>query len=415
MKILFLCHRLPYPPNRGGKIRPFNMIRHLGGNHTVTVASLAESQQEMRDGMGLRGYCSEVVAEVVQKPVRWLRAWKALFSSSPSSVAYFWSPELRRRIQATLLKTRFDTIFVHCAFMAQYVLDAMAPIRILDFGDLDSAKWTDYSRSKSFPFTVGYKLEATKMRRYEKHVAGHFDQCTVTTRGELEEFEKLDLGVPCSIIPNGVDAHYFRSNSTRRDPRIIVFVGRMDYFPNIDGVLYFTKHIFPIVRRSVPDAQLRIVGSNPNRAVRNLATVPGITVTGHVPDVRSYLEDAIVAVAPLRLARGTQNKILEAMAMSMPVVATSAAAKGIDAVPGRHLLVGDDPGEFATKVVELLKSPDLRAQLSIAGCRQVQYAHAWPNSLDILDGILKKAKDERENHQARLVHHIDGTGSCFLP
>ena len=389
MKILFVCHRLPYPPNRGGKIRPFNMIKHLSEKHTVVVASLADSQQELHDGTGLRDYCSEVVAEVVPKPVRWLRAWKALFSTSPSSVAYFWSPELRRRIEATLLKIQFDVIIVHCAFMAQYVLDARSPRRVLDFGDLDSAKWGDYSRSKRFPHRLGYKLEASKMRNYERYVAGHFDQCTVTTRGELEEFGKLGLNLPCSVIPNGVDSQYFRSNSTRRNSHIIVFVGRMDYFPNIDGVLYFTKHILPIVRRSVPDAQLRIVGSNPSRAVRDLATVYGITVTGHVPDVRPYLEDAAVAVAPLRLARGTQNKILEAMAMSMPVVATSAAAKGIDAIPGRHLSIGDDPGEFATKVVELLKNPDLRTQLSIAGCRQVQHAHAWSSSMGVLDGLLE--------------------------
>ncbi len=287
--------------------------------------------------------------------------------------------------------------------MAQYVLNAVSPVRILDFGDLDSAKWADYSQSKNFPLTLGYKLEAGKMRKYEKRVAGHFDQCTVTTRGELEEFEKLGLNRSCSVIPNGVDSQYFRSRSTRRDPNVLVFVGRMDYFPNVDGMLYFTKDIFPIVRRSVPNAQLRIVGSNPSRAVRDLATVPGITVTGHVPDVRPYLEDAAVAVAPLRLARGTQNKILEAMAMSMPVVATSAAAKGIDAISGRHLAVSDGPGEFAAQVIELLRNADLRAQLSMAGCRQVENAHAWPNSMAILDDILKKAQEDSENRQARLV------------
>ena len=391
MNILFVCHRLPFPPNRGGRIRPFNMIRHLQRNHRVTVASLAESRQELHDGAGLKDYCSEVVVELMPKPVRWLRAWMALFSSSPSSVAYFWSPELRRRIEAALLKTRFDLIFVHCAFMAQYVVNAVAPAKILDFGDLDSAKWADYSRTKTFPFTLGYKIESRKMKSYERHVAGHFDRCTVTTRGELEEFEKLGLTLPRSVIPNGVDSQYFRSRSTRRDPNVIVFVGRMDYFPNIDGMLYFAKDIFPIVRRNIPDVQLRIVGSNPSRAVRNLATVPGITVTGHVPDVRPYLDDATLAVAPLRLARGTQNKILEAMAMRIPVVATSAAAKGIEAVAGQHLSVGDGPADFAAKVVELLTNADLHDQLSMAGCQQVHQAHAWANSTAILDGILERS------------------------
>jgi polysaccharide biosynthesis protein PslH len=414
MNILFVCHRLPFPPNRGGKIRPFNMIRHLGRNHKVTVASLAESHQELHDGAGLSDYCSEVVVELIPKPVRWLRAWKALFTTCPSSAAYFWSPDLCRRIETKLLETRFDAIFVHCAFMAQYVLDAVAPAKILDFGDLDSAKWADYSRSKSFPLTLGYKIEASKMKRYERHVAGHFDQCTVTTRGELEEFEKLGLTLPRTVIPNGVDFQYFRSNSPQRKPNVIVFVGRMDYFPNIDAMLYFTKDIFPIIRRSIPDAELRIVGSNPNGAVRDLAAIPGVTVTGHVPDVRPHLDEAVVAVAPLRLARGTQNKILEAMAMSIPVVATSAAAKGIDAIPGRHLAVGDSPGEFAARVIELLRSPDLRAQLSLAGCRQVEKGHAWPNSLAILDGILNKAHEGSGNHQTILACSMEKQGFVRL-
>jgi sugar transferase (PEP-CTERM/EpsH1 system associated) len=289
--------------------------------------------------------------------------------------------------------------------MAQYVLNVRASAKILDYGDLDSGKWADYSRSKSFPFTLGYKLEAHKMRSYEKEVAGHFDRCTVTTPGELEEFQKLGVSQPCSVIPNGVDSQYFRSTATERDPNVIVFVGRMDYFPNIDGMLYFTRDVFPIVRRDIPNAQLRIVGSNPSRAIRDLGSMPGVTVTGHVPDVRPYLDNATLAVAPLRLARGTQNKILEAMAMSLPVVATSAAAKGINAIPGQHLAVGDTPNEFATLIVELLKDPDLRERLSVAGYGQIESAHAWPNSMAILDGILNEPHDHSGNPQPRFVNN----------
>ncbi len=394
MNILFLCHRLPFPPNRGGKIRPFNMIRHLGENHTVTVASLAESQQELRDGMGLRKHCSNVIVELVPRPIRWLRAWKALFSTSPSSVAYFWSPELRRRIQATILEKRFDIIFVHCAFMARYVLDATVPVRILDFGDLDSAKWADYSRSKSFPFSLGYKLEASKMRRYEKHVAGHFDQCTVTTRGELEEFGKLDLSLPCFVIPNGVDSQYFRSNSTCRDARVIAFVGRMDYFPNIDGMLYFVTSIFPLIRRALPEVKLKIIGSNPAASIRKLGKIAGVTVTGHVQDVGVYLKDATVSVAPLRIARGTQNKILESMALGIPVVATPQAAKGVQAVPGQHLLVAGNPEVFAKHVISLFHNASLRKDLSHSARRQVETAHSWRHSMANLDQILDRLAKE---------------------
>jgi sugar transferase (PEP-CTERM/EpsH1 system associated) len=397
MNILFVCHRLPFPPDHGGKIRAFHMIRHLGAKHSVTVASLAESQQEVDDGVGLKEYCAEVITEIIPRSVRWLRAWKALFSSCPSSVAYFHSPTLYERIQTRLLVNHFDCIIVHCAFVAEYVLRTNVRFRILDFCDLDSAKWSDYSQSKKFPLSLAYKLEASKLSNYERRVAGHFDHCAVATQGELEELSKLGAGVPCSIIPNGVDGQEFQSKSTDYDRRVIVFVGRMDYFPNIDAMLYFSKQIFPIIRRSVPYVQLRIVGSNPVAAIRSLASISGITVTGHVPDVRVCLDDAAVAVAPLRVARGTQNKILEAMAMGVPVVATPQAAKGINATPGRDLLVAGDEVIFARHVVSLIQNESARKKLADVGRRKVLETHRWSFSMNVLDGILEHRLTEQEN------------------
>jgi sugar transferase (PEP-CTERM/EpsH1 system associated) len=367
------------------------MIRHLTETHRVTVASLAEDHDELRDGQGLGDYCAEVLVEMVPKPVRWYRAWKAVFSNRPSSVAYFFSPELHRQIRAALHKTQFDAIFVHCAFMAQYVLGSNVPWRILDFGDLDSAKWSDYARCRAFPLSLGYWMEAVKMQNYEKQVARDFNRCTVTTPGELEEFYKLDMEVSCSVIPNGVDSEFFRSKSSTGNPNVMVFVGRMDYFPNIDGALYFVKQIFPIIRRRVPDAQLIIVGSNPARAVRDLATIPGIIVTGHVPDVRPYLDDAAVAVAPLRLARGTQNKILESMAMGIPVVTTSVAAKGVAAIAGEQILVADEPEQFASAVLRVIENTHLADSLSKSARRRIEEAHSWTRSMQVLDNILSGA------------------------
>src|SRR5262245_28437598 len=215
------------------------MIRHLAKSHAVTVATLAESRAELRDGQGLADHCSQVIVEMVAKAGRWYRAWKALFSGLPSSVAYFFSPELRKRVLSALQQTQFDAVFVHCAFMAQYVMDATVPLRVLDYGDLDSAKWAEYARCRPFPLSLGYKLEAVKMQNYERRVAGYFNRCTVTTPGELKEFEKLHTNVACSVIPNGVDGQYFRARASSGNPYEIVFIGRMHYFPNIDGALYF--------------------------------------------------------------------------------------------------------------------------------------------------------------------------------
>jgi sugar transferase (PEP-CTERM/EpsH1 system associated) len=364
------------------------MIRHLSQKHSVIVATLAESEQELREGADLKEYCEDVIVELVPKAVRWIQAFRSLFSRAPSSVAYFSSATLLRRIKKALRNEKFDVIWVHCAFVARYVADVDVGFKILDYGDLDSAKWFEYARWRSFPLSLAYGLEARKLRKYERDVGKHFHGCTVTTRGELEEFEKLKLDAPCTLIPNGVDSTYFaplpRSDRSAR----VIFVGRMDYFPNVDGAVYFARAIFPILRRNVPTAEFWIVGSNPGSEVQSLGTVPGITITGHVKDVRPYLAGSAVAVAPLRIARGTQNKILEAMAMGIPVVATSQASKGIDAAAGHDLLVADQPEAFAREVTRLLENAHLRNDLSLAGRQRVLDKHAWPNSMRILDRIL---------------------------
>ena len=389
MKIFFACHRFPFPPNRGGKIRPFNMIRHLSQKHEVVVASIAHTQRELDEGAGLKEYCSEIYAEVLPEKLRWLQAVRALPTPTPSSVAYFSSTRLHQRIKEAARKTSFDAVMVHCAFAAQYGLEVPARFCLMDFGDLDSGKWLDYSRERSFPLNLGYGFEARKLRAYERKVAGIFNYCTLTTEGELDEFNSLMTATPCSVIPNGVDTDYFQASEPNPSHKpVIIFLGRMDYFPNIDGILYFVKDVFPIIQQKLPKAELRIIGSSPVAVVQKLNERNGVTVTGFVQDVRPYLTDAAVSIAPLRLARGTQNKILESIAMGLPVVATSNAAKGVQAVPGEHLLVADSPDDFAGKVLDVLQQPNLGRSLAVAARRQIAQSHCWSGSMTLLDGIL---------------------------
>ncbi len=394
MRILYVCHRIPFPPNRGGKIRPFHMIEHLSHKHSVTVASLAHSQRELEEAQELSKHCEQVLADVVPSPRRWMQACFSLFSSKPSSVAYFWSPRLAGMIRKAAEQKSFDAIFVHCAFAAQYVLDLRSPLRILDFGDIDSAKWFEYASSRAFPLSLGYRVEAEKLRRYERYLASQFDICTATTQGELEELRSFGVPVPSTVIPNGVDLSYFQPRAENpRDSAVLVFLGRMDYFPNIEGAIWFANEIFPLIRRVIPQAEFRIVGSDPVRAIQNLATIPGVSVTGHVPDVRPYLMDAAVAVAPLKIARGTQNKILQFLAMGIPTVTTTVAAKGVGATPGRHFLVADGAEEFAAQVQRLVQDHGLRETLSIAGREPLPTAHSWPASMKILDSLLETKPD----------------------
>jgi len=365
------------------------MIRHLSHKHSVTVASLAETENELTEGAGLKDYCDDVLVEVVSPRTRWLQAIRALPTRASSSVAYFWSSKLDHRIREKALRTKFDIVFVHCAFVAQYAMDIPAGLRIMDFGDLDSAKWAEYSRWRSFPLSWMYAFESDKLRAYEREVARAFDLCTVITRGEKDEFETLQVSKPCTVIPNGVNFSYFSPNgSSDRPPQSIVFLGRMDYFPNIDGVCYFVDKILPLIRAEMPDIELRIVGSNPTRRIKKLAKLDRVVVTGHVPDVRPYLRDAAAAIVPLRIARGTQNKILEAMAMGVPVVATPKAAKGVQAVAGRDLLVAETPQRFARCVLDLIKSAGLRKSLSEAGRRQVENSYQWTGAMNLLDSLL---------------------------
>jgi len=329
----------------------------------------------------------------------------ALPTSVPSSVAYFGSSRLRSRVEAAWQRKKFDAVMVHCAFVAQYTLGLHGPaLRILDYGDMDSAKWMDYAEHRRFPLSAGYAIESRKLRRYEREMAKRFDRITITTQGEKEEFKTLGVPKPCTVIPNGVDGNFFQpakmGGGTKPN---IVFLGRMDYFPNIDGVLWFVREVYPGIRRAMPSAELQIVGADPSKEILRLRGIEGVTVTGFVKDVRPYLTEAAVAIAPLRIARGTQNKILECMAAGIPVVSTPQAAKGIQAVAGEHIVVADGAAETGRGVLELLGDPARRVKIATAARAQVERAHSWPESMKILDAVFAEGISEAASEDVAIT------------
>ena len=390
MKVLFVCHRLPYPPRRGGKIRPFNMIRHLTeAGHTVTVASLARSALEAEEGGDLRKYCAEVIVERIGSQRAALQMLARLPTTTPSSMGYFFSFELRRRIRDALARQSFDLIVVHCSSVAPYVAAARVP-KILDFGDMDSQKWLLYARHRGLALSAGYWLEGRKLERAEKNLARAFDLCTCTTREELDTLRGYGVGTPTDWFPNGVDADYFRPAATAYERDKICFVGRMDYFPNQQAVQWFCRNVLPLIRARRPKVALSIVGAAPSRAIQALAAADEVVVTGTVPDVRPLVQAAALTVAPLIIARGTQNKILESMAMGVPVVASSTAARGVDAEPGKHILAADAPQDFAAAVLRVLEQPAERDRLAEQGRARILSNHSWPGSLQKFDGIVER-------------------------
>lgn len=391
MNILYLCHRFPFPPKRGGKIRPFNMIRALGeAGHRVTVTSLARSAVEAQEARGIAPFCAAFEVATVSESLQWARMVARLPLAAPSSMGYFYSAELAVTVRRLLASQAWDLIFVHCSSVAQYVEHVRGIPKILDFGDMDSQKWLEYAAYKPFPLSLGYRLEGAKMLAAEKRLARQFDVCTATTRAEWETLEGYGTGALTDWFPNGVDADYFSPTDGGYDADTISFIGRMDYYPNQECMARFCKDVWPLLKQRRPAMKLLIVGADPSPAMRALGSLPGVTVTGSVADVRPYIRGSAVNVAPLAIARGTQNKILEAMAMGVPVVTSRAAAGGVDAEAERHFLVAEGAADTAAAVLRIVANPDERRRLAAAGRERMLSHHAWPRSMQRLFGIIER-------------------------
>jgi len=401
MKILYVCHRFPFPPRRGGKIRPFNMIRHLSASHEVTVASLARSAVEAKEGEGIAPHCAEFHVATVKAPVQWARMIATLPTPITASASYFHSAALAGTIRRLVRERKFDLIFVHCSSVAHYVAGVRDVPKILDFGDMDSQKWLEYARYKPFPLSLGYRWEGLKLRAEEKRLARRFDFCTATTRAEWETLKAYGVDTPSDWFPNGVDSVYFSPADEPYDRDTIAFVGRMDYYPNQECMLEFCRTTFPLLRRARPAVKLQIVGAEPSGAIRDLGRIPGVTVTGTVDDVRPYVRRSALTVAPLNIARGTQNKILEAMASGVPAVISRAAAGGVDAVPGEHFVVASAPADARDAILRILDDPAERRRLSAAGRARILSHHAWPSSMKRLDAIIARCVDVAGGEDAR--------------
>lgn len=406
MNILYLCHRFPYPPTRGGKIRPFHMIRHLGeAGHKVTVCSMVRSQAEAEEAKGLAAHCAGFEAARVHEPLQVARMIARLPLPTPSSMGYFYSASLAATVRRLLASQAWDLIFVHCSSVAQYVQDVRGVPKILDFGDMDSQKWLEYANYKRFPLSLGYRLEGLKLHSAEKRLARQFDLCTAITRAEWQTLEDFGTGLASGWFPNGVDADYFSPTDGVYDSDTLSFIGRMDYYPNQECMQRFCKEVWPLLRAKRPNMKLVIVGADPPREVLALAELPGVTVTGSVDDVRPYVRSSALMIAPLAIARGTQNKILEAMAMGVPVVTSSVAASGVDADAQAHFLVEDSTADTVAAVLRIIESPSERARLASAGRSRMLTHHDWTRSMHRMD-VLVEACLKKYHHQETRTHGL---------
>jgi sugar transferase (PEP-CTERM/EpsH1 system associated) len=391
--ILFLVHRIPFPPDRGDKIRSFHLLNALAGLGRVHLAAFADSDPDLG---GLEALSPLVGRCHVERRTRSLplAALAALRSGRPVSLAAFDSATMRGAVADILRRERIETIVAFSSQMAQFVPEDRGGRRfVMDFVDVDSAKFEAFAGRAALPLRWIHRREARLLSAYERQVARRADLSLFVSEAEAALFRQRSGLDRVAALENGIDLDFYRPDAVfarleRQASPLIVFTGQMDYAPNIDAVTGFARNVLPKVRAERPGTRFAIVGREPVGAVRRLEALPGVTVTGAVPDVRPWLAAADVVVAPLGLARGIQNKVLEAMAMARPVVASPAAFEGIDAEPGRELIVAEDGAEA---IIALLADPVAAEALGQAARRRVEARYGWEARLAPLATMLGRA------------------------
>ena len=363
-EILFLAHRTPYPPDRGDKIRSWHLLRHIAAIAPTHVVALYDDPRDLDHIAMLESVAATVSLEprTISKP---RAALAALLNGGSASVAAFASGAIQRHVDRLLHERQIRTIFAYSGQVGQFVPPKRKDLRfVMDFVDMDSAKFATYAEQASGLSAFANAQEAKRLFKFEQAVATHSDLSLFVSDAEAELFRNRTGFGPdrVSHIENGIDLDAYDPASPRADVdagqgALIIFTGQMDYRPNVDAVDDFARNAFPLIQTKQPSARFAIVGRNPTADVMALAQLPGVIVTGEVPDTKDWLAAADVVVAPLKLARGIQNKVLEAMAMAKAVVVSPAAAEGIDAADGSEFIVADGAAAQAEAVVALLSNP----------------------------------------------------------
>lgn len=386
--LLLLVHRIPYPPNKGDKIRSYNLLKHLARDYRVHLATFVDDADDWQHVPTVEKMCASSHFGSLNPTLARVRSMKALVKNRSLSLDYYRDAGLQRWVDQTIAAHKIDRVLVFSSAMAQFVDHHRNLRRVVDFVDVDSDKWRQYADKKSWPMSWLYRHEARQLLSYERQVAREYDASLFVSAPEADLFRQLapESDAKIGFFSNGVDTDYFSPAAPQAQPspygegeRAIVFTGAMDYWPNVDAVQWFAAEAMPLLRARFPDLRFYIVGARPAPAVLELGKQPGIVVTGTVPDVRPYIAHARAAVAPLRIARGIQNKVLEAMAMATPVVVSPQALEGIEAEPGRELMLAEDAAGFADAVAALLGRSS--NEMGLAARARVERKYSWPSNL----------------------------------
>lgn len=408
--VLFLSHRVPFPPDKGDKIRSWHILHHLAQHHRVHLGCLVDDKADLVHIPRLRKLCASCGFAGFNRFGALARSIGALARSEPLTFAHFRQAELIKWVAATHRNHRIAAQFIFSSVMAPYAaaVPDFGGIRIVDFVDVDSDKWAQYARSRPWPLSWIYSREARLLADAERRIAEDSRFALFVSEDEAAFFRRMASSHTTVLsMPNGVDTAYFNPqrgypSPYASDSLCLAFTGRMDYWANIDAAVWFSREIMPMVWRSVPDAWFYIVGARPAKRVQALANGNRIVVTGRVPDVRPYLAHAALAVTPLRIARGIQNKALEAMAMGKAVVATPQAFEGIEASPGQDIVVADGAKTFAAAVAGLLRDVDARRRIGARARELMISKYRWDSRLKVLDRLVALIdEDDAPRYAAR--------------
>jgi polysaccharide biosynthesis protein PslH len=391
--VLFLAHRIPWPADRGDKIRSHHILKHLCELAPVHVGTFADDERDLGFVSEMDGIVASSHVELRSKS-QWHAGAEALLTGQPVSICSFGSGSMQDWVDQMLASGRIGQIFCFSGQMAQYVPESFGGRFIMDFVDVDSAKFESYA-GKGNPLMRWINArEGRLLTTFERKVAIKASASLLVSEAEAALFRHRTGAENVFALGNGIDTAYYDPAAKFKklhpifpDP-LIIFTGQMDYRPNIEAVTDFARIAMPQIRSEHPEASFAIVGRNPTQDVSDLSMLPGVQVTGAVEDVRTWLAAADVVVAPLRIARGIQNKVLEAMAMAKPVVVSPFGAEGIDAVNGTHFYIEPDVNAQAARICALLKDINGALKMGQAARSHVTAHYNWAGQLAPLAGVL---------------------------
>jgi len=384
MKLLIVLPRFPYPLEKGDKLRAFNHIRFLSTTHEIILCALNQEMVKPEHLEKLRPYCKAIHVFQITPASIFINLIRALFLGIPFQAGYFYSAKIHKQLNNIISLEKPDHIFCQLLRAAEYVKNQNIP-KTIDYQDVFSAGIKRRIPKVPFYLRPVFNLEYQRLLKYEKMLFDTFDNKTIISIPDRKLIPHPDRE-KIHIIPNGVDHDFFKPLE-RKKKYEIVFIGNMNYPPNVDAALYLAKKVLPLVRRQKPNAKLLLAGATPAKSVQEQAC-EYIHVTGWVDDIRECYAQAKIFIAPMQIGTGLQNKLLEAMAMKIPSITSSLANSALCAKDGIEILIGETPEDYAKHIINLLNDEDFANKIAKAGYNCVQQKFDWERATDKLGKIM---------------------------